>query len=359
MSYYGSSLALQSDDQMKQELKNKAPVPWIGMYVAAASLVCSLAMAADLFHGFRHKKLWFPCKFFTLNAGTLTLLAVAMKLPIYISTAMPTKADQLAKLSSTIFMSTAMGNLMPSLGTMDDREILMNLTALGILVITIFVNVCIQLHTGLLSNFLVIEHIAVMLFMLVLLVILSFSALTVPTTKKHMQLKYAGMHKLASSEELEETEKFTFDALKRDVKKYWMLAETSSPQFVMARSMTSSAAGAICFLTTFILVEASLKMIRHPRYSRYFSYPPNTISDYGVSTVFIYHIQRIGVLVGTIAQVFRWFIAAKLRLSEKICKTYKTEMKTENYWIARLVGWKEGRLCHAPKILKKPSIYTN
>ncbi|XP_022865155.1 uncharacterized protein LOC111385023 isoform X2 [Olea europaea var. sylvestris] len=42
--------------------KLETPMPWIGMYIAAASVLCSLAMAADAFHGFQSKRLWFPCK---------------------------------------------------------------------------------------------------------------------------------------------------------------------------------------------------------------------------------------------------------------------------------------------------------
>nr|GEV80648.1 hypothetical protein CTI12_AA145900 [Tanacetum cinerariifolium] len=34
-------------------------MPWVGLYVAGASLACTLAMAADAFQGFRQWKLWF------------------------------------------------------------------------------------------------------------------------------------------------------------------------------------------------------------------------------------------------------------------------------------------------------------
>ncbi|KAK4389474.1 hypothetical protein Sango_2284400 [Sesamum angolense] len=54
------------------------PMPWIGLYVVAASAACAIAMALDAFHGFRYRKFWFPCKFFALNATTLTLIGVAV-----------------------------------------------------------------------------------------------------------------------------------------------------------------------------------------------------------------------------------------------------------------------------------------
>ncbi|XP_059657517.1 uncharacterized protein LOC132304038 isoform X4 [Cornus florida] len=100
----------------QQDKQHEAPMPWIGIYVAAASLVCSLAMAADVFHGFRHRKLWIPCKFFTLNAASLTLLGVAMKLPVDLSTQMPGNMDQLVKLTGTVLMSTTMVSTLMSFG---------------------------------------------------------------------------------------------------------------------------------------------------------------------------------------------------------------------------------------------------
>ncbi|MFS7894851.1 hypothetical protein Hanom_Chr08g00707971 [Helianthus anomalus] len=43
---------------------------------------------------------WFPCKYFTLNAASLTDIAVAMKLPMDFSNSMPHVVDQAARLGS-------------------------------------------------------------------------------------------------------------------------------------------------------------------------------------------------------------------------------------------------------------------
>ncbi|KAG5592930.1 hypothetical protein H5410_043444 [Solanum commersonii] len=112
---------------------NNACNKMIGIYVAAASLLCILAMAADAFQAFRLKRLWFPCKFFALNAASLTVLAVAMKLPVDISEPMPGHTDQLSILASTAFMCVVLGNFMPSIGAMSNKEILSNVVALDIL----------------------------------------------------------------------------------------------------------------------------------------------------------------------------------------------------------------------------------
>ncbi|KAF5788406.1 hypothetical protein HanXRQr2_Chr10g0463661 [Helianthus annuus] len=84
------------------------PMLWIGMYIAIASLVCILAMVADLLHGLRSRKLWFPCRFFRINAAYLSLIAIAMKLPVDLSGSMPGNVDQAGKLGSMAFMCTMM-----------------------------------------------------------------------------------------------------------------------------------------------------------------------------------------------------------------------------------------------------------
>ncbi|KAK9063266.1 hypothetical protein SSX86_017136 [Deinandra increscens subsp. villosa] len=100
--------------QSEQQAKFSKPMMWIGIYIAVASLFCILPMVADLFHGLKTKKLWFPCKYFNLNAASLTVIAVAMKLPMDLNNPMPNDADQAAKLGSMAFMCTIMAYLLPN-----------------------------------------------------------------------------------------------------------------------------------------------------------------------------------------------------------------------------------------------------
>ncbi|KAF5805554.1 hypothetical protein HanRHA438_Chr05g0220371 [Helianthus annuus] len=134
----------------KHELDDNYSVPMvvIGFYIAAASLCCVLLMSADLLHGLRSNKLWFPCTWFPINAFTLAVIAVAMKLPVDLSGSMPGVVDQVAKLGSMAFMCTMMANFLPCLATMTSKELLANVTALGVMVITLVINVCVQINTG-------------------------------------------------------------------------------------------------------------------------------------------------------------------------------------------------------------------
>ncbi|CAA2961750.1 Hypothetical predicted protein [Olea europaea subsp. europaea] len=333
-----SLLFCDSDRYIQENLDS--PMPWIGIYIAAASAVCSLAMAADAFHGIRNKMLWIPCKYFSLNAASLTLLTVAMKLPMDFTESMLGKFDKLARLSSLFFMSTAMANFMTSLGSMDDNEILLNLTALGILVITVIVNVYIHLRQ-IIHSFhdpaVVGENreIVAISFMFLSLVIFCSSTLMVPTYRSYIESKYQEMHRIASNEERMEGANFTVDKLRVVVKKYWIMAATGSPEFVLARSVTCTASGLICVFTAIFLVEAHIQQLFWPgEFSKH-------TSTYKWSIKWILATQFIGVFIGTIAPAFRWFTAASFKRSELASKSFKSEFKIENYWIQRLVDWKE------------------
>ncbi|MFS7936824.1 hypothetical protein Hanom_Chr05g00420341 [Helianthus anomalus] len=134
----------------KHELDDSYNVPMvvIRFYIAAASLCCVLLMSTNLLHGLSSNKLWFPCTWFPINAFTLTVIAVAMKLPVDLSGFMPGVMDQVVKLGNMAFLCTMMANFLPCLATMTSKELLANFTALGVMVITLVINVCVQINTG-------------------------------------------------------------------------------------------------------------------------------------------------------------------------------------------------------------------
>ncbi|KAI3468924.1 hypothetical protein Pfo_025587 [Paulownia fortunei] len=319
--------------------KFSEPMPWIGMYVVAASAACAIAMALDAFHGFRYRKFWFPCKFFALNATTLTLIGVAVKLSVDLNTSMPRPHDQLAKLSSTTFICTAIGNSMPSLGTMENKELMMNVVALGILVITVIVNVCIQLGTGVIYVFWI-EHAVIMLLMVVLFAILISSSLAIPATKSYFDLKYNKKYEVAKKECNSDSNCNTSitQKLRDDVTRYWMMAHTCNPQFVMGRLATCTASGAFCLLSAMTLAEAMLRSYLMPWC---FTFCKGE-SDYKWSTMLILVTQAIAVGGGTIAPASRWFIAIKFRCPRRTKKSFKSGFSSvENYWVQNLCQLKE------------------
>ncbi|KAJ0740121.1 hypothetical protein HanOQP8_Chr06g0213331 [Helianthus annuus] len=221
-----------------------SPMVLIGIYISVASAFCILAMALDLLNGFRIRKFWFPTKYFSLNAASITVIAVAMKLPVDLTSPMPSRMDQFGKLGSLAFMCTMMSNLMPSLASMDNKSLLANITALSILVITVTVNSFIQIRTHVIASpyyisdytyyasiFLMMVACIYMGMLLFLLIILISSAITIPTAKKILEIKYQAISKkLLNDQHQHENLIPTVDMLRQLVKRYWMMTEMGSPQ---------------------------------------------------------------------------------------------------------------------------------
>nr|GEY58387.1 hypothetical protein CTI12_AA602070 [Tanacetum cinerariifolium] len=192
-----------------QENEYTKPMQWVGIYIVVASMVCILAMVADLLQGFRNRKLWFPCIYFTFNAASLAVIAIAMKLPMDLNNSMPGDVDHMEKLGSMAFMCTTMANLLPSLATMNSKELLTNIMALDILDTSSRVN-----------NYM----------LLVLLIIPTCSALNILKSKQILELKYKTSHEAALKDlELQQPEVLSVEKLKQHAKNHWIMACTGSP----------------------------------------------------------------------------------------------------------------------------------
>ncbi|CAI9289910.1 unnamed protein product [Lactuca saligna] len=276
--------------QSHQQNQYSKPMPWIGMYIALASLICILAMVADLLHGLRNRKLWFPCKYFTLNAASLTVIAVAIKLPMDLTNLTPGYIDQGAKLGSLGFMCTMMANLLPSLATMDSKELCSNMIALAIL-----------------------------------------------KSKEILESKYQAAHETnLKNQELQQPGRLlTVEKLKQHVSNYWIMAGTGSPQFMIACSTTTSASGVICVLSNGIIIYLL---------SSLFQNLGDHNSDYKWSMLVIFTIQSIGTILGTIAPLARCFAALSFKLSLKWIWNHVKVSKVESYWTQKLYDWKQSSL---------------
>nr|XP_043612047.1 uncharacterized protein LOC122583736 [Erigeron canadensis] len=303
-------------------------MPWVGLYVCLASFLCIIAMAADAFEGFRQWKLWFPCKFFTINAASLTLIAIAMKLPVDLTTNMSRGIDSTVKLVSIMFLVTMLANFLPSLGLMNDKELLMNILAFGILIITISVNVWIQFSTN--ASFAPPIYLLISLFPLPW----PFSiALIVPASRRILGNRYKEIHRLDSHGQ---QVNFSSKELVHHVKKYWMMAETGNPQFVIACSSISSAFGVICSLL--VCISLIFLITLFSEISNFW----HGESDYKWSIDLIITVQSIGVIIGSIAPIFRWLTSISyFSLSKKWSRNHLNVFKVEKHWIRKLQQWKD------------------
>ncbi|MQM18852.1 hypothetical protein Taro_051849 [Colocasia esculenta] len=313
------------------------PLPWIGVYIATASLYCAGAMALDAYYsGIRNRKLWFSPKFFSLNSATLTVISIATKIPVDLNTPMPHAVDQLTKLSGTVLICTATANFLPSLG---DSNVLSNVLAVATLIITVVVNIGIQMGTGVIFAFLP-EHVIVMFLMMQLLGLVVSSAKPVAAIKHLLEQDYLAKHWRAVKEvdsyaedaSEDSVEAIPFLKLKEFIKRHWLMAHTCRAQYVLGRLATCTSSGAYCLFGALVLLQALLRVLLRRPGLRFC----NGASDYGWSTTLVLTTQVAAVIVGTVAPVYRWQYVVHDR---SICgedRTLADVITVEKYWLERL-----------------------
>ncbi|XP_071719464.1 uncharacterized protein [Rutidosis leptorrhynchoides] len=314
-------------------LKNpEDAMPWVGLYIAIASLVCILAMAGDALRGFWRWKYWFPNKYFTLNAVTLTLIAITMKLPVDLNSSDSDSVSP-AKIVSTMFLFIMLANFLPSLGLMNDNELQVNMLALGIMMITIHVNLWIQIVT------LVVNLSPILLLTLIFPPIWVLSvALTVSASRRILEHKYKELHGSASNSQ---HINFSFKELEHIVKKYWTMAETGNPQFALASSEVASAFGVASSIIALLSVVVLIDMVVDT--DLYISW--HDVADYKWSLKLIMIVQLVGVVVGCIAPIFRCFTSiGYFHISMKWSKKHINVFKVEKHWIQTLKYWKRSHV---------------
>ncbi|KAK9159992.1 hypothetical protein Syun_006333 [Stephania yunnanensis] len=247
-------------------------------------------MLFDTISGLRRKTRYIPCRFFSLNSVTLTLLAVATKLPVDLTSYMPSALDQLSKLTGTTMICVYMGFIFPSLGGSRELESMSNLVALGIFVATVFVDICIQISTKVIFSF-VIEHILILCFMLILLL-----KLWVCNTEMVRNVK----------DVLVERNRQLFEkgegSLMHRVKRWYMYGCMYNPQLLFCRLIVGMAAKAICVFCSIILLLAAYRSLAQNDLEFC-----NGFSDYGWSMRAIVISQIVFIILGSFTIAFRWF----------------------------------------------------
>ncbi|XP_022041844.1 uncharacterized protein LOC110944487 [Helianthus annuus] len=342
-------VAVESFDEYISENEDKynEPMVLIGFYISIASLFCVLAMALDLLYGFRNGKFWFPSKCFSLNAASITVIAVAMKLLLDLSSSMGRVIDQVAKVGSLTFMCTMMSNLMPSLAYMGNKSLIANVIGLSIFIITLIVNICIQLSTHVINSndfhpfhkpsyMVVATYIYISMLLFLLMILISF-AITIPTSKEILELKYQAMSKTTMNNQHQQENLISLsEKLTRLVKRRWIMVETGNPQFVMASNPLSSASGVICAISMVIYIYMVRQLMLYGDFLAY--------SVYKKSTTFIVVTQSIGIVVGSIAPILRCFTVLSFKSFANQNWKHFMGFEEEKYWTQKLCEWKERRI---------------
>ncbi|KAI3812359.1 hypothetical protein L1987_17066 [Smallanthus sonchifolius] len=244
-----------------------------------------------------------------------------MKLPVDLSSLMPNYMDQETKPGSLAFLCTMMANLMPSLASMDNKIRIPNVIGMSILVITVIVNICIQINTSLITNtpldgaasdyinFDIVASIYAAMILLLLIIMIS-SSLAIPTSKETLESKYQATNKISlTNQRVQHIQMSTIDKLQHHVGRYSVMAETGSPQFVMASNPLSTASGLISVISLLMNLFLVLLFTLGGNWK-----PIADRSPYKWSTTPIFITQSFGVVVGTIAPIFRCFLVLKIQV---------------------------------------------
>ncbi|KAK9159671.1 hypothetical protein Syun_006012 [Stephania yunnanensis] len=266
-----------------------SPVPLIGLYITGATLVCLLFILVDAFAGFRNRKSWLPCRLFSLNSVTLTLLSIAVKLPLDLTSSMPRVQDQLSKLTGTTLICICMGVFMPSLGTYRESECFNNMAALTIFVVTIVVNVCIQMRTGVIILFRT-EHVIILCCLMILLVALWYYASEIHSQN---EITHDGIKDIVVDGK---------GSMLQRLKMSYLCGFNSNPQFRLCRYPLSTLVATLCVLSLVVLLKATFQHLVSKKLNIC-----GGVSVYKWSMTPIIVSQIVTIIVGGLAITFRLF----------------------------------------------------
>ncbi|KAK9081851.1 hypothetical protein Syun_031067 [Stephania yunnanensis] len=254
---------------------------------------------------------------FSLNSVTLTLLSIAVKLPVDLTSPMPGVQDQLSKLTGTALICNSMGFFMPSLGMNTNSECFTNMIALSILAVTVVVNICIQLHTGVIFLFRV-QHILILCSMIILLMTLWFCSLYVHNEKE------------ASTDGIKDCLTNGRKSMFYRLQMCYLYSYSSDPQFHMIyKTVFNVFVSMICTLCSVLLIRSAVSLV--PEDLKPCAYG---VSDYKWSMSIIVVSQLVTLIVaglGVFLRFFTWFIL----LPSRDFKAYQEEVKDADYVILR------------------------
>ncbi|KAK9138551.1 hypothetical protein Sjap_009155 [Stephania japonica] len=285
-------------------------------------------MFSDMISSLCRRTRYLPCKLFSINSVTLFLLATASKLPVDLTTYMPSARDQLSKLSSTAMVCVSIGFLVPSFGINQENESITNLIALGLMVITIVVNVCIQIYTGVIFSF-VAGHIVILCCMVLLLLLIWHG---ISDTKWQKPIMVDANKKLFKKGEAR--------SFVHQVKLWYMGSCITNPQYSVC-SLTCPMVAMICMVCLAVVSHAGFRSIVLHKLEFC-----KDVSDYGWSISIILVTQIVTLVVGSLGTIFRC----------TIIYTYPPSREKHSYTITEIERFALKFLSNKRELLKVVSL---
>ncbi|KAK9160102.1 hypothetical protein Syun_006443 [Stephania yunnanensis] len=284
----GQACSCFNGTQDEEGANYSAPVPVIGLYIAGATLVCLSLIVGDLVNAFRSRLFWVPCRFFSMNSFTLTVVGVVTKIPVDLTTPMPDGQDQLAKIYGTSLLFIFMVLFIPSVGKMTASERIPNLASLTLIVITVIVNICMQIGTGLIFKF-VVEHVVIMVLMLLTLCIM-WSSNTDVDTWLHANID-------GTKDVVKYCQSIDGPGLDQDMKLF-LLGKLNVPELLSCKFAHYPTMGILCATCFIVSSEATFRAALHQKTTSFFG---QSVTDYKWSMWVLVGTQIVTTLVGSVS----------------------------------------------------------
>ncbi|KAK9089286.1 hypothetical protein Scep_028368 [Stephania cephalantha] len=184
----------------------------------------------------------------------------------------------------------------PSLASSREAESIANMTALSIFVVTVAVNICIQIATGVIFSFIA-EHIIILCFMFMLLAILWHNTFDL-NIRKGTDLPEKNLAHFLNVPKGE-------SSLMHRVKSWYISNSIMSPQLHLCKLRLSSGIGPICIMSSAVLLQATYRsvVIKTLEFC-------NGVSDYDWSVWIIVMTQIVATIIGSLTVAFQWLVVA-------------------------------------------------
>ncbi|KAK9138871.1 hypothetical protein Sjap_009465 [Stephania japonica] len=204
---------------------------------------------------------------------------------------MPSARDQLSKLSGTVMTCICIGFMALSVVSSKESESVSNMASLSIFVVTVAVNICIQLVTGVIFSF-VAEHIIIICCMFMLLAILWSDTIGFNTRKAILHEENVARFRTMPLVEA---------CFIHQAKKWYISRSVKNPQLLLCCEIFSSAIGPICIMCFVVLLQATYRsiVVQNLEFC-------GGVSDYKWSMWILVITQLAGATIGALAISFRW-----------------------------------------------------
>uniref|UniRef100_A0A251S6Y8 Uncharacterized protein n=1 Tax=Helianthus annuus TaxID=4232 RepID=A0A251S6Y8_HELAN len=169
------------------------------------------------------------------------------------------------------------------------------------------------------------------------------SSITIQTSKEVLESKYRATNKIALTDQrLQHIQTSTGEKLRQHVRRYWVMGETGSPQFVMASNPLSTASAVICVIVLVINLVTVFNTQFQPDGIKEQLFDSKNLdgTPYKWSITMIFVTQSVGVVKYWIQTLLEWKKSPVLFLSSNR-RTKSLVYNSKNIFLSFFIGFQK------------------